>query len=362
MAVLRPTATVTLNGVPVIPIEGNLTLSEIDTYATAEYTIPYTGRAQLAAIDVIGGVRTVVGVSSWNTYKMWVRSYSVDHAAHTVRIVAASDETLLDDYAPLTDDPTPQTKEHLWDVLNYVLAVVSEYNYFQMPSLDGEEALLWKPSEDSLLWSAGTSAWNFLATLVSGAGLVLYSTAPTLPVTPWWIRTTSDAPEGSLVIPYGTVSQLEEESSRDSGKWVTGVVVRYRWTNSAGVVLEHVDTAGTPGRVETLTFDRPYPGQGFAGYRLRLLQAQASMRTFTFDHDPAVRFLPGMTAYYYPGDDVVARGTGRVQSATWDLYSGKVTVTLRDVSEFSPMSWESLEAGEQWIDSPVGESWIEEGA
>jgi hypothetical protein len=83
------------------------------------------------------------------------------------------------------------------------------------------------------------------------------------------------------------------------------------------------------------------------------------MRTFTFD-DPGF-ILPGMTALYYPGEDVV-RAEGRVQSVTWPFYTGKVEVVLRGVSEYSSMAWDSLTVGERWIDSPVGESWIEEGA
>jgi hypothetical protein len=179
MTLLKPTVTVTLAGVPVIPVEGSLTLNEIDTYVTADYAIPYTGRAQLAAIDVIGGVRTVVTVSSWASYDMLVRSYSVDHESRTVRIGAACDETLLDDYAPLEDDNNPQSLADLWTVINYVLETVTGYVDGIWVYPEANAALLWKPDVDSLLWSAGTSAWDYLSPLVAGAGLVLYNESHT---------------------------------------------------------------------------------------------------------------------------------------------------------------------------------------
>lgn len=99
-------------------------------YATARVVVPILDPNLPELIDPRIGVRAVLTgedqeAGTSRTFDLGVRSRRVNHADKTVELELASDEALLTDYAPLTNDTGARTHEaSLRALVNYVLGKV----------------------------------------------------------------------------------------------------------------------------------------------------------------------------------------------------------------------------------------------
>lgn len=131
-AYLRPAATVTLSdseGAETLTAsEGRVGLDSARVpYATATVTIPLVSPALVETVDprddqrvIITGGDEQAGTS--RAFDLGLRSREVDHKARTITLELASDEALLQDYAPLAEDTGARAHEgSLRAVVDYVL-------------------------------------------------------------------------------------------------------------------------------------------------------------------------------------------------------------------------------------------------
>lgn len=349
--VLTPQCTVLIGeSLTVVPDSGEVTLDETDTYATADFTFPLVDEASVDAIDPRTGVRAVITLRMGSTVRnldLGIRERTVSHDRKTVRIVAGSDELLLDDYARLSDLTfAAGYKTDLRGLVNSVLATVIPGAALQ-PGSNGSFT-----EDDALTWPAGTTAWEYLLPLVSAAGFRLFCDELRV----WRMVPTAYMLPGVVTVQPSNTAEGEDTLSRDGQSWVTGVVIRYRWTAADGTAKERIDNAGVAGKVDVYDVDGRYPGAGFAQARLNRLKGQGRTQTATavtgYTESPGqeIRFdLPG-----------TASQIGRVQSVSWPLLTGFASFTARELTEISPAAWLYLPVGEGWDDSPVGASWTGE--
>jgi hypothetical protein len=106
---------------------GRLTLDSLNIpYATADVEVPLTD-LDLDDLDPRANVRVVVTTAdevagTSRVFNLGLRDRTIDHDSRRVRVVLASDEALLTDYATLVLDAAPRTREtSLRGVVNYVL-------------------------------------------------------------------------------------------------------------------------------------------------------------------------------------------------------------------------------------------------
>ncbi len=127
----RPSATLTLDESTVDARGGRVALDAMAVpYATAHVTIPLVDPADVEDIDPRDGIRATLIAGDENsgttrTFDLGVRRRTVDHKQKTIEVELASDEALLMDYAPLTEDTGARTHEtSLRGVVDYVLGKI----------------------------------------------------------------------------------------------------------------------------------------------------------------------------------------------------------------------------------------------
>lgn len=324
--ILEPNATVTVGDLVVVPQDGEVTLDETTTYATADYTIPLLDVAVMESIDPRDDVRTTITLES-RVFDLGIRERTVDHETKTIRITAASDEAMLAEYARLTDDTAPVAlASSLRAVVNYVLGVVIPGKALE--ASPGTDAAV--TETDALTWRAGVTAWEFLLALTSAASVRLFCDE----LRRWRLVPTSYMVPGSVAALASTSKSGTDTISRDGDAWVTGVVVVYEWTDSAGAHRK-VDSAGLPGKVDVIRLTTAYPGPGAAQARLNRLRGQGRTQAATtfanYGETPGMEArikLPGAYDQY-----------GRVQRVVFPLLDGYVELGTRELTEVPPTAY-----------------------
>lgn len=124
---IERSADLTIAGETVSISDGTAVLDETTTYAVADITIPLTTE-MAEAIDPRSNIRGVIAASARDTartFDLGVRTRTIDHDARTIRLRLASDEELVDDYAPLTEDSTAlDHQDSLRAIVNGILTTV----------------------------------------------------------------------------------------------------------------------------------------------------------------------------------------------------------------------------------------------
>lgn len=208
-------------------------------------------------------------------------------------------------------------------------------------------------SPELLVWTPGDSAAEFIAPLLTYAGLRLYSTGSR-----WYLIGPDHTVPGRLTLAAdNNVTEARDSVSlADADGWHDAVVIRYRWRDLAGVQQERVDIAGTGQHVLLIEYGRPYPGPGAAAYVLGRLQGQGRVQAVTaltdFSAEPAQEVAISLPA--------TISQTGQVSGVVFDLTARVMHVTSRGLTDTPPESWLSLEPGETWNDSAAGATWIGE--
>ncbi len=137
MTVSTHVYTAVIAGTPTRPLEllgGQITLSDQRSpHVTASISVAMPSLETLTYLDPRDGARVIItaqftpttGPGVTRTFNLGVRDYEVDQAGALVRVSLASDEALLEDYAPLALDESPREYEtSLRGVVNYVLAKI----------------------------------------------------------------------------------------------------------------------------------------------------------------------------------------------------------------------------------------------
>lgn len=244
-----PATTVTVAGHPAVPLRGSrVALDETTSYAIADLTLPLINEADIEDIDPRDGVRTVITSSidggTPRVFDLGIRSRTVDHAAKTIRVEAASDEALLGDYAPLVDDLTPlDHQDSLRDVIDYVLDVVIPGT--SLEATPSDDALVTLLDVDNLVENpsveVNTTGWQFWKNSASGTDARVSGTTPE---GDYFYRcsftSTAAGPQAGAF--YTIDRGVKEGTSYSAGAWVRTnfaqtMKLRFEWKEEDGTTI-----------------------------------------------------------------------------------------------------------------------------
>lgn len=296
------------------------------------------------------GVRDTVVRS----FDLDVRERTLDHLDQSLRVVAMSDEMLLDDYKRMIPSKYVNTETSVRALVTTVLGYIGaelEPGTSDAPLVAG-----------SLEWVPGASGWEFLRTPIEQSGLRLWCDehrvwrlAPRNPLTPGGINlSTGDG---------GNLIRVADRINRD-GEWADAVVITYRWTDAAGAVQLAYDVAGDPAtakKVEALTREQKNPGAGAAASILRQSKARGRQLDVVAVNDYLVN--PGMSATIdlrVPGWPNQPVFTGMVGAVSWELPSAEMSIRTRELADTPSTAWVFDPPGRAWNSIPVGTDWTED--
>ncbi|MGN6272486.1 MAG: hypothetical protein ACTHMQ_05280 [Protaetiibacter sp.] len=216
-------------------------------------------------------------------------------------------------------------------------------------------------SVDLLKQEPGQTFWDFLDPLVRTAGLRLFCDEQRA-----WrlVERSSYSVPGEVRVSEGTnatrgldIIDLHANQPDGTPVWVSGYVVKYSWTDSAGVAQVAYDSAGTGENVYRLELTTPYPGPGLAASRLA--QATGRGRVQDLEALADLTATPGqMLVSTLPGTPIQ---TGTVSAVTWhwaaegdahdlmDVRSRALTDTPPGAWVFADGTWSDV-SGIDWAD------------
>lgn len=212
------------------------------------------------------------------------------------------------------------------------------------------------PEPEALVWRAGVSAMDFLRPLLMRSGFRLVCDEERR----WTIRTANYRASGSQTYRYAAnIKAADETLSREADDWFDAAVYEYVWTGRDGIERRRTDAFALttpPAKVMHVEVaDTPYPGAGRAESIVR--RAQGRGRTITATSTPTWDERADQSL------SVILEGapiqTGIANSVRFDLATLEVSATS-NTTDTPAGAWVLVPAGERWIDSPVGGTWIGE--
>lgn len=319
----------------------------------------------LADLDPRENARIRIDVDAVTAYGALTRSFDlglrdreIDYTAQSITLQLASDEGLLDDFAPLTDDTAPLALAgSLRDVIDYVLDVaIPGASLEASPANDADLTPAPGAAEDdAFTWQAGQSAMDFLHPLCQVAGYRLVCDEQRN----WTLRAEDYYADGSITVRYAVnMIESDETISRDSGVWYDAAAVVHEWADSAGETQRRVDSYAltTPyTRLQLFEKDTPYPGPGFAEYAVRRAQGRGREVVAAAVSDWRAQAEQPVTIVY---QDTPIQ-TGLTLNVEFSLDDDRMTINTRTV-DTPDAAWLLIPEGETWLDQPLGESWTEE--
>lgn len=235
------------------PIPGStITLDETGTYVTADLTLPLTDVELVEVIDPRDGIRAVISYSidgaEPRIFDLGVRSREADHRRRTIALSCASDEMLLLDHKPLTEDFAPLSLSgSVRAVVNYVLgAVLPGTTLEASPATDAPATML---DVDNLVTNPvvadNTDGWSAWMDGASGGGARTIGTTPETDVDTFY-RVSYGSTAGNESGPFYLVQRGIKEGTRyTASTWIRAnigrtVRLRIEWRDSAGTPFASV--------------------------------------------------------------------------------------------------------------------------
>lgn len=276
--------------------------------------------------------------STSTAFDLGIRARRLNLAAGTVDVEVASDEALLQDYRLIRSTPVTPSAATVQSAVSLALSYIGAHL-----APGGPDAAL---DPDSVTWEPGVSGWDYIEPLVQAAGLRLWCDE-----TRTWRLDVPLAPTGgTLRVSDQTVTDIEEQVSRDGQEWFTGIVIRYRWTDSAGDEQTRYDVAGTGPVVRSLEYERRWPGEGAAASILARALARGRIQQVELVSNYAA--APGqvliITASFAPTQ------SGTVTSVQFDLTADRMRVRSRELTDTPPTAYVLQPEGYAYDDVPAG--------
>lgn len=209
---------------------------------------------------------------------------------------------------------------------------------------------------ESLVWNAGVSAMEFLQPLLMSVGLRLVCDEQRR----FTLRSEDYRAAGSQSWRYGVnIETADEKLSREDQSWFDAAVYVYVWTDSDGIEQTRTDAyalTSDPTKVlRRVLDDTPFPGPGRAQHVVQ--RAQGKGREVTISGIPSWSEQTDQSlAVLLDGTPIQTGISARIR---YDLDTDTVAVTSR-TTDTPAYAWQLIPAGEAWLDSPVGASWIGE--
>ncbi|MDN4598842.1 hypothetical protein [Leifsonia virtsii] len=328
----------------------------------ADLSAMWAGKT-LGSPDDIPGSATLGAISAWRaaawnsfgvrpttsrSFNLSVRSRPYAHKDGTVSIVAASDEALLQDQALLGSAVIRPPASTVRGLVSYVLAQIGAV------LLDG-------PADADLPATVGVATpgmtwWSFLTPILQQAGLRLWCDGRRS----WRLAEQISTVKGNIVLSYlSTITDATDDIDRDGNEWYDAVQITYTWTDAWGMQQTAYDWAETPGYSKVLSLeyrDARYPGPGAAQRVLERALGRGRVLNLRAVSDYSVE--PSAPITMTLPDTPVQ--TGAASAVTWRFPDGEMEVKSRGLVDTPKAAWVQLAPGEEWLDSPVGASWISE--
>ena len=319
---------------PVGNLAADLSATYVGTMTSAvtnDYGLPYN------SFGMRGSTRRTVNLA--------LRTRTVDWTAGTMTLEASSDEALAQDYAMNDPEGAVFNGTSIRTAIEFALAQIGAV----LAEDDGLDAQ--SDDTDALTWEPGVSAWDYMAGLVSAAGLRLWCDERRA-----WHLTDPTIPTSGAARLTPLAVEISDDINMD-GSWCDSVVVEYRWTDAAGAEQVRYDIAGaaSPRRVKHVLWQRPYIRKGAAVALLRRLNGQG--RSVTINAVSAYDVEPGQSFTIDLLDGVT--DAGYVSSVAWTSPFDEMTVGTRDLVDAPAHSWLVQPGGVAWADLPAGVSWTD---
>ncbi|WP_433721128.1 hypothetical protein [Microbacterium laevaniformans] len=333
-----------------LPIKGGYIALDASTYPHVTCSLTTSIRA-LDLLDPRGRRRVLLtaqaetpSTTQVRNFDLALRSRTVDHRNDTATITLASDEALLSDYRPLTDDASPASMVLLRAIVTYVIHKVIPGAVIA----PGSDAVLVLPDADpeSLVWRAGVTAMEFLRPLLQAQGMRLLCDETRT----WYLRNANLTGFGNLlkIETARTLIDGGDTIDLDTDQWFDAAVTRYEWIDADGTRQERVDAYGPSGYTRCAFFEKatPYPGAGFSEYAVQRAQGRGRSVTATTISDwtvvaeaPVLVTLPR-----------TAPQLGAIDTVRFSLDNDEMTVTARTTSA-EGTAWAAGSPGESWSGS-----------
>jgi hypothetical protein len=203
---------------------------------------------------------------------------------------------------------------------------------------------------ETFIWEPGQTAWDFLASFTVSAGLRLFCDE----TRSWWlVDPATYAVPGFIVMQAFLTGGVDTISRDDAEVFATGVVVRYRWTVDGQSRVAY-DTAGTPEKVVTIDYERPFPGPGAAAAILARRDGTGRVQNVTGLTQWAA--TPNMQASVTLPD--TPEQQGKLISVTFSLGDDSLMdVGTSGLTDVIPGSWLATDPGEAWTSPPTPLAW-----
>ncbi|HEU5223924.1 MAG TPA: hypothetical protein VFU07_09650 [Candidatus Lumbricidophila sp.] len=235
------------------------------------------------------------------------------------------------DYLQFFDGDGPNVVELTPDDDSGGAGVRMVYSYAWTGTVDNSTSTrtrtTYNRSNDSLLWAPGVTLWEFIEPLVNAAGGRLYCTN----VREWHLddRVDTFAPVVNLEQRVNVIEGRDIIDLGDAATAVTGVLIKYSWTDSDGAQHVEYDSAGSSSaRGLFIEYnDRANPGAGTAARILGASQNRGRKQD--------VVCIPDFSLRARQQCKVTLPGTlpqiGSIAAVTWNLGNDTMTVKTRDL-------------------------------
>lgn len=177
---------------------------------------------------------------------------------------------------------------------------------------------------DALIWDAGRSAIEFLASLLQSVGLRIVCDESRQ----WTLRDESYTAEGTLSIRHGiNLIDATDTISRTDDNWFDAALTRHTWTDANGNTQTAADVYAPAGYSKLRVFEKstPYPGPGFSEYVVRRAQGRG--------REVSATVVPSWLERAEQATTIVLDGAptqvGKTSEIRFDLDSDEVTITTR---------------------------------
>lgn len=273
-----------------------------------------------------------------------VRERVVNYVTKTLNMSLASGESLLQDYAHVSNTsytvPTTNTRTAVGIVLGLIGATLQPGT--ATSTFDA----------DAGIWEPGQTAWDFIQPIVEAGSLRLFCDE----IGQWYLVEDDYNVPGSVNLSYlATVTNASDTISRDSEEWYDAVVIKYEYVDGSGNTIIAYDSASTVGfsKVLTLTYDTAYPGAGAAARILARAQGRGRVNDIRAISNYSA--TPGMScSITMPNVDTQV---GNVAAVSWSYPADEMTVKTRGLIEVPSTAWIFTASGIAWEDIAPGVSW-----
>lgn len=204
---------------------------------------------------------------------------------------------------------------------------------------------------ETLTWSPGQSAWDFLEPIMQAAGARFTATYvpsgsgdPTVPIfgaiSSRYVPSTIQARivEGANLYSVTDDVDLAAEFSDGTPMFADAVILRYSWTDTLGTEREAIDAYPTAGYGKPWyrELEEPFPGPGRAqGLYLRM-RARASMLTIVCAYDPTI--APARQVAI-TSSQIGGSAIGVVDQVDHDPYAGTSTIRTKNTISYPTNAW-----------------------